>query len=92
VSAHDSKDVARLREAFASRQDEGTGEPVDPERIFDALHGNVTREERQAVVEQLLTDPAAAEAWRLARDMRPDSGVTATGTIVIGSFGGASWD
>ncbi len=73
MSAHDPKDVARLREAFAARQDAGTGDSVDPERIFNAVHGNVTPEERRAVVEQLLTNPAAAEAWRLARDMRPDA-------------------
>jgi hypothetical protein len=72
VSAHDPKDVARLREALAA-QDEGTGDLIDPERIFDALYGDVTPEERKAVVEQLLTDPAAAEAWRLARDMPPDT-------------------
>jgi hypothetical protein len=83
VSSEDPKDVSRLREAFASEAPDdrkapagrGTRDQVDPERIFDALHGDVSPEERQAVVEQLLTNPAAAEAWRLAREMRPDAGV-----------------
>lgn len=83
MSAQNPTDLSRLREAFASLQGEGTGEPVDAERIFDALHGNVSAEERHAVVDQLLTNPAAAEAWRLARQMRPD-------TAVEGALGHAS--
>jgi hypothetical protein len=84
VSAEDPKDVLRLREAFASLEDpddrkapggQGTSDPVDSGRIFDALHGDVSPKERQAVVEQLLTNPSAAEAWRLAREMRPDTAV-----------------
>lgn len=84
MSAEDPKDVVRLREALASLEGpddrklpvgQGTSDSVDSERIFDALHGDVSPEERQAVVEQLLTNPAAAEAWRLAREMRPDTGV-----------------
>ena len=76
MSAEDPKDVARLREAFASLADEGGGSSLEPERLFDALHGDVSPEERQAVVDQLLTDPAAAEAWRLAREMEPDVAVS----------------
>jgi hypothetical protein len=72
VSAEEPTDVARLRQAFASLRDDGTTEPVDSERIFDALHGDMGPEERQAVVEQLLTSPAAAESWRLAREMSPE--------------------
>ncbi len=75
MSANDPKDIAPLREAFASLRGEDTSDPVDSERIFDALHGSGSPEERQAVVEQLLTNPAAAEAWRLAREMRPDAAV-----------------
>jgi hypothetical protein len=73
VGVEDPKDVVRLREAFASLEGHGADARVDPERVFDALHGDVSREERQLVVEQLLTNPAAAEAWRLAREMRPDA-------------------
>jgi hypothetical protein len=45
---------------------------VDAERIFDALHGNLSAEERQAVADELLTNPEAAEVWRLANEMAPD--------------------
>jgi hypothetical protein len=72
VSAEEPTDVARLRQAFASLRDDGSSEPVDSERIFEALHGDMGPEERQAVVEQLLTNPAAAESWRLAREMAPE--------------------
>ena len=40
VSAEEPKDVARLREAFASIEGDGASDPVDAERIFDALHGD----------------------------------------------------
>jgi hypothetical protein len=69
VSAEEPRDIAGLREAFASLASERPGDPVDAGRIFDALHGNVSPEERQAVVDELLVNPAAAEAWRLAREM-----------------------
>ena len=71
MSAEEPTDVARLRQAFASLRDDGTSEPVDAERIFEALHGEMPPEERQAIVEQLVTNPAAAESWRLAREMSP---------------------
>jgi hypothetical protein len=73
VHAHDSYDISRLCEAFASQRCEPASEPVDSGRIFDALHANVSPRERQGVVEQLLTNPEAAQAWRLAREMRPDA-------------------
>ena len=75
MSAEDPRDVARLREAFASLAGEGSWGPVDAERIFEALHGNVSPEERQAVVDELLANPAAAQAWRLAREMAPAGGL-----------------
>jgi hypothetical protein len=72
VSAEEPTDVARLRQAFAALRDDGTSEAVDSERIFDALHGDMSAEDRHAVVDQLLSSPAAAESWRLAREMTPE--------------------
>jgi hypothetical protein len=68
VSAEEPIDVARLREAFASLTGEGSP-PVEAEQVFDAVHGRGTAAERQAVVDELLINPAAAQAWRLAHDM-----------------------
>lgn len=73
MSAEEPRDLARLRDAFASLSNEEERDTVDAARIFDALHGNATSEERQAVIEELLVNPAAAEAWRLAREMAPDA-------------------
>ncbi len=73
MSAEDPKDVARLREAFASIEDHGASDPVDTERIFDVLHGEMSPLARHAVIEQLVTNPAAAAAWRLAREMGLDA-------------------
>jgi hypothetical protein len=73
VNAHEPADVARLREAFASLNGGGPDDPVAADRIFDALHGQGTADERQAVVDQLVVNPAAMQAWRLARDMAADA-------------------
>jgi hypothetical protein len=73
VSAEEPADVQRLRDAFSSLEGDGTRDPVDAGRIFDALHGSLSAGEREDIVEQLLTDPAAAQAWRLARELTPDA-------------------
>jgi len=67
VSAEEPKDVARLREAFASIKDDGDSNPVDAERIFDALHGDMSPAERHVIIEQLVSNPAAASAGWLMR-------------------------
>jgi hypothetical protein len=69
VSVEDPADIARLRKAFASLSGGEPSEPVDAERIFDALHGEASPGERQAIVDELLVNPAAAQAWRLAREL-----------------------
>jgi hypothetical protein len=72
VSAPDPGELARLREALASLAGKDRGS-TDPGRIFDAVHGDLKAEERRAVVEELVVDAEAAEAWRLARELAPDS-------------------
>ena len=80
MSAEEPEDVARLRAAFASVE-EGTQERVDAERIFEALHGTLDPEERRALVEELASNPDAAEAWRLAREMDPGPGAQRVGLV-----------
>jgi hypothetical protein len=70
VSAEEPEDLARLRAAFGSVEGDAP-ERVDAERIFDAVHGELNPEERRAIVDELLSNPDAAEAWRLAREMDP---------------------
>ena len=70
MSAPEPADVARLRAALATLRDDA-GAPVDAGRIFDALHGDLTAEERRAVVDELVANPDAAEAWRLAQELAP---------------------
>ncbi len=72
MSADESADPARLRTALASLQGSGQSR-VDTGRIFDAVHGRLSVEERQAIVDQLLADPDASEAWRLAIELAPDA-------------------
>ena len=47
MSASAPIDVARLRAALASLSGKGVGS-ADSERVFDALHGNLSAEERRA--------------------------------------------
>lgn len=75
MSASDPPDVAHLRAALGSLADKD-GPPVDAGRIFDALHGELSVEERAAVIEELVVDPRAAEAWRLAQELAPESRAT----------------
>ena len=73
MSAMEPDDTARLREAFASLSGGKTdGGPADAGRIFDAVHGEMSVEERRAIVEELVMDADAAEAWRLARELTPE--------------------
>jgi hypothetical protein len=71
MSADESADLARLRTALASLHGNGRSR-VDAGRIFDAVHGQLSAEERQALVEELIADPDAAEAWRLAIELAPE--------------------
>ena len=76
VSTSEPGDVARLREALAALTSKGGGS-ADPGRVFDALHGNLSAEQRRAIVDDLVLDSDAAEAWRLARELAPDPAVAA---------------
>lgn len=71
MSADESADLARLRKALASLQGSGQSR-ADAGRIFDAVHGQLSAEERQALVDELIADPDAAEAWRLAIELAPE--------------------
>jgi ferric-dicitrate binding protein FerR (iron transport regulator) len=71
MSAPEPPDVARLREALARLADEPGWPEADAERVFSALHGDVSAEERRAVIDELIRNPKAAEAWRLARELEP---------------------
>jgi hypothetical protein len=63
----DDATVERLREAFrASDAPEREGEPVDADRIWLAVTGESSPEERREVIARVAADPAWATAWRLA--------------------------
>jgi hypothetical protein len=75
MSNSEPADVAQLRAALASLPGEAVT-AVDAGRIFDALHGDLSAEERRAVVDELIANPDAAQAWRLARELAPPASVT----------------
>lgn len=72
----DVPDAGKLREAFAARPREAeAGDDIDAERIWRAVNGELGARERQAVVEETVGSPAAAEAWRLAEELRRSAGL-----------------
>ncbi len=66
----DDATVERLRAAFRTGDTlEEAGEPVDSDRIWRAVSGESTPEERREVVARVAADPAWASAWRLAHEL-----------------------
>lgn len=78
MSAPEPSDLERLRAALAAST--GDESPVDPGRIFDAVHGDTSSEERQTLVDEIADDPEALEAWRLAMELAPGPAVSAPGS------------
>ncbi|MEP6917388.1 MAG: hypothetical protein ABJC89_17190 [Acidobacteriota bacterium] len=72
MSAPDPLDVEQLRAALARIGDEPGWPEADSERLFAALHGDLSAGERRAAVDELVRNPRAAAAWRLAMELRPD--------------------
>lgn len=73
MSAAEPPDVERLREALARLAEEPDWPEADADRLFSALHGDMTAEERRDVVDELVRNPRAAAEWRLARELAPPS-------------------
>jgi hypothetical protein len=61
----------RLREAFQSLGRSSGREPShdDLERIWRAVAGELPAPERRDLVDRMASDPALAEAWRVAHDL-----------------------
>jgi hypothetical protein len=60
-----------LREAFQALADSSHDElpPDDLDRIWRAVSGELSVEERRALVDRMATDPGVAEAWRVAQEL-----------------------
>ncbi len=78
-AAEPPRDVERLRAALERLGEDGDWPEVDAERIYAALHGDMSATERRDVVDELIRNPRAAAAWRLARELAPDKEATAHG-------------
>jgi hypothetical protein len=78
MSAQEPPDVERLRAALARLGEEPGWPEVDAEKLFSALHGEMSAEERRAIVDELVRNPRAAAAWRLARELEPGRAQTAS--------------
>ena len=69
-------DVARLRAALAASKGHDAAD-ANAERIFSALHGEMTPEQRRAVIDELLATADGLEAWRLAMELAPPGALPA---------------
>lgn len=58
-----------LRTLFQRLADDAPLEDVDLDRIWGAVSGELSREEREEVVERMARDPSWAVAWRMAHDL-----------------------
>lgn len=68
----EERELARLREAF---QAEAAGErEVDAERVWRAVAGELSPEERREIADLVALDPGYAEAWRLAVELQSTMG------------------
>jgi len=74
-----SAELERLRTAFAALAEGAPGcdDPPSPDRIWQAVRGELTPEETRKLVERTSRHPEMAEAWRLAREMVSIMGRTA---------------
>ena len=83
----------RLAEAFRARGDgDDTEVPEDlRERIWLAVSGVLPPEERRELVERTVTDPGAAEAWRVASEVWRASQASASGGAAVASAPLARW-
>jgi hypothetical protein len=70
VSAADPPDLARLRAALAASRGPDTAE-ADAARVYAAVHGTMSTDERQAAVDEMLTTADGVEVWALAKELAP---------------------
>lgn len=76
----DRHDVEALRRGFHSLADEAPGEcsAADLAAVWSAVRGELDADARRALVDRLASDPALAEAWRVAQALgSPDAPVVA---------------
>jgi hypothetical protein len=71
VTAHHDADD-KLRDAFQSLSADSRVDcsEADVERVWRAVSGELPAEERREIVERMASQPAVAEAWRVAHELR----------------------
>ena len=70
TSSEDKDD--RLRAAFRSLSADGRTDcsKEELERVWRAVSGELPADERHEIVDRMATQPAVAEAWRIAHELR----------------------
>ena len=84
----------RLARAFQALGDSPESEEVPEElreRIWLAVSGALPPEERREIVERTITDPACAEAWRVANELWQASQSSAPGEAAVASPPATRW-
>jgi hypothetical protein len=82
----------RLAEAFRARATDDTEVPEDlRERIWLAVSGVLPPEERRELVQRTVTDPGAAEAWRVAGEVWRASQTSVAGGAAVAASPATRW-
>jgi hypothetical protein len=70
TTPHDADD--RLKDAFRaiSADSRADASDEDVERVWRAVSGELPADERRDVVDRMASEPAVAEAWRVAHELR----------------------
>jgi len=64
------EEYQRLSHAFAARgQSHGRNECPDPEQLFEAASGNLTRDQRVELLDHIAQCADCTEAWRIAMEL-----------------------
>ncbi len=79
------EDSEALRRAFSAMAEDGDLDTVDDERIWRAVRGELSREERHAVIEETARNPAMAESWRIAKALSDELGDLVTADQRLGA-------
>ena len=69
MSTPEQPDVERVRAALASLGDDAQWPDADAERLFSALHGEMSAEAQRALVDELIRNPRAGAMCVIGIDL-----------------------
>ena len=87
---HDDEPLLQAFQALPASTTGACG-TEDLDRVWAAVAGELPADERRALVDRMATDPALAEAWRVAHALRRDRAADADVEAQRHTSGSISW-